>query len=249
VALLALPLRPDERATHPVVTTPDGSELVWGGDFVVRAAALPRLLRAFERPGSGNGRTVTTLGETVRVLVYDAAHPVDSGPRLYWHEPSTLEAYYASQMDLCTPDPALDLYDPTWPIRSVNTGLPPAKVSSDSACGHMGQAVNSLLADGCMIRGGAVIRSVVGPGCVVEAGAEIEDSILLEGCRVGRGAQIRRAVVGPGVVFGDGEAIGYDEPIRPDAVRLESGLTLVPAPARIPHRPELHEVAESHAAI
>src|SRR5262249_52708395 len=45
VALLALPLRPDERATHPVVTTPDGGELSWGGDFVVRSAALPRLLR------------------------------------------------------------------------------------------------------------------------------------------------------------------------------------------------------------
>jgi len=181
VALLALPLRPDERATHPFVTTANGTELSWGGDFVVRSTALPRLLRAFERPGSGNGSTVATLAETVHLLVYDAARPIDSGPRLYWHEPSSLEAYYASQMELCTPDPTLDLYDPTWPIRSVTSGLPPAKVSSDSACGHMGQAINSLLADGCVIRGGAVIRSVVGPSCVVEAGAEIEDSILLDG--------------------------------------------------------------------
>jgi glucose-1-phosphate adenylyltransferase len=228
VALLALPLRPDEQSMHPIVPIGD-TEFSWAGDFVVRASALPCLLRAFERPGSANGRTVLTLRETVNVHVYDAARPTESGPRLYWHEPSTLETYYDSQMDLCTPDPALDLYDPSWPIRSVTSGLPPAKVSSDSACGHMGQAVNSLLADGCIIRGGAVIRSVVGPSCLVEAGAEIEDSILLEGCRVGRGAHVRRAVVGPGVVVADGEDVGYDEPLRPHALRLPSGLTLLPA--------------------
>lgn len=233
VALLALPLRPDERNAHPTVMT-DGVELCWGGDFIVRAAALPGLLRVFERAGSGNGHTVATLRETASVLVYDVARPQESGPRLYWHEPASLETYYASQMDLCTPEPALDLYDPSWPIRSVTSGLPPAKVSSDLACGHMGQAVNSLLADGSVIRGGAVIRSVVGPSCIVEAGAEIEDSILLDGCRVGRGAHVRRAVVGPGVVVGDGEDVGYDEPLRQHALRLPSGLTLVPSPGTSP---------------
>jgi glucose-1-phosphate adenylyltransferase len=234
VSLLALPLRPDERLGHPAVHTDDGLELSWGGDFVVRAAALPALLRAFERPHSGNGHTTGTLRDTVPVLVYDVSHPRGAGPRLYWHDPASLETYYASQMDLCTPEPALDLYDPSWPIRSVTSGLPPAKVTSDPAYGHMGQAVNSLLADGCVIRGGAVIRSLVGPSCVVEAGAEIEDSILLDGCRVGRGAHVRRAVVGPGVVVGDNEDVGYDEPLRPHALRLPSGLTLLPVPGTSP---------------
>jgi glucose-1-phosphate adenylyltransferase len=234
VSLLALPLRPDERNDHPAVTGLDGTELSWGGDFVVRAAALPRLLRAFEQPGSSNGHTTATLQDTVPVLVHDVARPSPLGPRLYWHDPASLETYYASQMDLCTPEPALDLYDPSWPIRSVTSGLPPAKVTSDAACGHMGQAVNSLLADGCVIRGGAVIRSLIGPRCMVDAGAEIEDSILLEGCRIGRGAHIRRAVVGPGVVVADGEEVGYDEPLRPHLHRLPNGLTLVPAPGTNP---------------
>jgi glucose-1-phosphate adenylyltransferase len=234
VSLLALSLRADDRYAHPTVVTDDGRELSWGGDFVVRAAAVPRLLRAFERPDAGNGHTTTTLCATVPVLVYDVAQPTADGPRLYWHEPASLETYYASQMDLCTPEPALDLYDPSWPIRSVTSGLPPAKVTSDAGCGHMGQAVNSLLADGCVIRGGAVIRSVVGPSCLVDAGAEIEDSILLDGCRIGPGAHIRRAVVGPGVVVAAGEDVGYDEPLRPHALRLPSGLTLLPAPGTSP---------------
>ncbi len=234
VSLLALAMSADDRRAHPTVVADDGRELSWGGDFVVRAAAVPRLLRAFEQPGAGNGHTTTTLAETVPVLVHDVARPTASGPRLYWHEPASLESYYASQMDLCTPEPALDLYDPGWPIRSVTSGLPPAKVTSDAACGHMGQAVNSLLADGCVIRGGAVIRSVVGPSCLVDAGAEIEDSILLDGCRIGPGAHIRRAVVGPGVTVDAGEDVGYDEPLRPHALRLPSGLTLLPSPGTSP---------------
>ena len=234
VSLLALPLRGDERRDYLNVTAADGRELSWSGDFVVRAAVLPRLLRAFERPGTSNGHTTTTLRDAVGVLVYDVAQPSDVGPRLYWHDPANLETYYASQMDLCTPEPALDLYDPSWPIRSVTAGLPPAKVTSDPGYGHKGQAVNSLLADGSVIRGGAVMRSVVGPSCVVEAGAEIEDCILLDGCRIGRGAHIRRAVVGPGVLVADNEDVGYDEPLRPHAHRLPSGLTLVPAPGTSP---------------
>jgi glucose-1-phosphate adenylyltransferase len=234
VSLLALPLRPDERLGHPSVHTEDGLEVSWGGDFVVRAAAVPALLRAFERPGSANGHTTGTLRETVAVLVSDVSRPCEGGPRLYWHDPASLETYYASQMDLCTPEPALDLYDPRWPIRSVTSGLPPAKVTADPAYGHMGQAVNSLLADGSVIRGGAVIRSVVGPGCVVEAGAEIEDSILLDGARVGRGAHVRRAIVAPGVLVAAGEDVGYDEPLRPHALRLPSGLTLLPVPGTDP---------------
>jgi NDP-sugar pyrophosphorylase family protein len=34
---------------------------------------------------------------------------------------------------------------------------------------------------------------VVGRGVQVEVGAEIEDSLLLDGCRVGRCARVRRA--------------------------------------------------------
>jgi glucose-1-phosphate adenylyltransferase len=133
-------------------------------------------------------------------------------------------------MDLCTPEPALDLYDPSWPIRSVTAGLPPAKVTSDPSCGHMGQAVNSLLADGCVIRGGAVIRSVVGPSCIVEAGAEIEDSILLDGCRVGRGAHVRRAVVGRASSSRTARTSATTS--RCARASLPSGLTLLPAPGQ-----------------
>src|SRR5499427_2312437 len=42
VSLLALSLRAADRNGHPTVIADDGRELSWGGDFVVRAAAVPR---------------------------------------------------------------------------------------------------------------------------------------------------------------------------------------------------------------
>ena len=86
---------------------------------------------------------------------------------------------------------------PTGPCSGLATaGLPPAKVVSGEAS-HAGQALDALLGDGAVIRGGSVIRSVVGRSVLVEVGAEIEDSLLLDGCRVGRCARVRRAVVAP----------------------------------------------------
>jgi ADP-glucose pyrophosphorylase len=71
---------------------------------------------------------------------------------------------------------------------------------------------------------------VLGAGVVVEAGAEVEDALLLDGCRIGRGARVRRAIVGVGAVIGDLESVGYD--VASPAMRvLPSGLTLVPPPA------------------
>ena len=37
-------------------------------------------------------------------------------------------------------------------------------------------------------------------------------------------------MIGPGVVVADGEDVGFDEPLRPFAHRLPSGLTLVRRP-------------------
>ena len=148
----------------------------------------------------------------------------------YWHDPTTLEAYYEAQMDLCTPHPALDLYNVAWPLLPVASGLGPAKLVADAA-GHAGQALNSLVSDGAIIRGGAVFNTVVGHGVVVESGAEVEDSVLLDGCRIGRGARVRRALVGAGAVVGVAGEIGYGPSPAAPARVVDSGLTLVPAVA------------------
>ena len=203
--------------------------LGWAGDLVVRGAALPAL-RAALAGATTDAEAIDALAAAGPLRAYDVVEaplPAD-GRRTYWHEPVTLEAYYDAQMNLCTPRPSLDLYDPAWPLPGVVTGLPPAKVVADHA-GRAGQALNALVSDGSVIRGGVVVNSVLGSGVVVESGAEVENSVLLDGCRIGAGAQVRRAIVGPGAVVRDGEAIGYGTPPSAPGRLAPSGLSVVVA--------------------
>jgi len=222
---LVLEVAPDGRLRAP--RSPSHGErplgLCWSGGLLVRAEALARLL---ERPGSDEA-LLDAACATMVVRALDAFDGgADVGPR-YWHAPDSLEAYYEAQMALCSAPAGLDLFDSRWPIRTVAQALPAARVTLDEA-GHPGHALNVLMAEGATIRGAAVMRSVLGHSVMVEACAEVEDSILLDGARVGRGATVRRAIVGPGAVVEDGQHLGYgDEPAA--AVALPSGLVLLPA--------------------
>ncbi len=221
---LLLDVAPDGR----VVSASDGRfdggtpmALAWTGDLVVRATVLHDLLRAT------SARDDTAIAAAL--LAGGRLAAADLGRDAYWHEPVSCEAYYDAHMALCLPEPPLDLWNPAWPIRACSAGCPPAKVVSD-ASGHPGHVLNTLLGDGTRVCGGEVVRSVLGAGIVVEAGAEVEDALLLDGCRIGRNARVRRAIVGVGAIIGDGEVVGYD--VTPPTMRvLPSGLTLVPPPA------------------
>jgi glucose-1-phosphate adenylyltransferase len=159
-----------------------------------------------------------------------AGHDPSDGERrrTFWHDPTSVEAYYDTQMNLCTPHPAFDLHDPAWPLSAAVSGFGPAKVVADGA-GRPGQTLNTLVSDGVLVCGGVVVNTVLGHGVVVESGAEVEDAVLFDGCRIGRGARVRRAVVGAGAVIGDAGEIGFGRSPASPARELPSGLTLVPA--------------------
>jgi len=222
---LVLDLEPDGRLRAP--RAPSSGErplgLGWTGGLVVRAEALAQLL---ERPGSDEA-VLAAACATMHVRALDAFDgTADVGPR-FWHAPHSLEAYYETQMALCSTPSGLDLFDAGWPIRTAAQALPAARVTLDEA-GHPGHTLNVLMAEGATIRGGAVIRSVLGHCAMVESCAEVEDSIIFDGARIGRGATVRRAIVGPGAVVEDGQHLGYgDEPAA--AIPLPSGLVLLPA--------------------
>jgi ADP-glucose pyrophosphorylase len=208
-----------------------GFALTWAGDLVIGGGALTRLLaRAHAGRVRSDSDLLAPLLKSLHVYAYDVGESRVPGAArgAYWHVPSTLEAYYTAQMHLCTPSPPLDLYNMEWPLCSSVSGLGPAKVVADDA-GRPGQALNTLMADGALIRGGVAINTILGQGVVIESGAEVEDSVLLEGCRIGRGAHVRRALVGAYGVVGEDEQIGFDVPPPAGARDHSSGLTIVPA--------------------
>jgi glucose-1-phosphate adenylyltransferase len=131
---------------------------------------------------------------------------------------------------MAQPVPPLDLYDLDWVIRTRDPERPPVKV------GPQGRVVNSLVSNGCVIRG-TVIHSVLSPGVYVSPGAVIRESILLNDTWIGPGALIDTAILDEDVVVGPSAVIGYGDDFAPSHEqpdRLNTGITVVGGRARIP---------------
>jgi glucose-1-phosphate adenylyltransferase len=149
----------------------------------------------------------------------------------YWRDVGTLDAYFEANMDLISVDPQLNMYDGDWPIRTYQPNLPPPKFvfAEKGAAARRGQALDSIVCQGCIVSGGQLERSILGPDSRINSYAQVEDSILFEGVNVGRYAKVRRAIVDKTVHIPAGIEIGYDHDL--DRSRgftvTEQGLTVI----------------------
>jgi len=130
----------------------------------------------------------------------------------YWRDVGTLDAFYEANMDLVGIDPLLNLYDESWPIRTLQKNLPPPKFvfGSRGDGDRCGLALDSIVCAGTIVSGGRVERSILGTGVRVNSYAHVSDSILFEGVEVGRRANIRNAIIDKGVCIPAGFEIGFD---------------------------------------
>jgi glucose-1-phosphate adenylyltransferase len=132
-------------------------------------------------------------------------------PIAYWRDVGTLDAYYQANMDLVQVVPELNLYDRDWPIRTQQPQLPPPKfVFREPGNGRRGEALDSIVCQGCILSGGMVENSILSPNVRINSYARVEDSILFGGVDVGRGARIRRAIIDKEVRIPKDAVIGYD---------------------------------------
>ena len=153
-----------------------------------------------------------------------------AGKPAYWRDVGTLHSYWQTNMELCSIEPELNLYNRDWPIWTYQPQYPPAKFVFDDE-GRRGQAVDSLIAGGCIVSGASVRRSVVFFATTVEQYSDIQDSVVLPKVSIGRNCRIRRAIIDKGCVIPDGTVIGED-PAR-DAARFHvtpEGIVLVTSP-------------------
>jgi glucose-1-phosphate adenylyltransferase len=153
----------------------------------------------------------------------------------YWRDIGTVEAYWAAQMDLVSVQPAFNLYNHRWPIRTGYTHDPPAKfVFRDEANARVGIATESLVSLGCIISGGRIHRSVLSNRVRVNSFSHIEDSVLFENVVIGRHVKIRRAIIDKDVEIPSGTEIGYN--LAEDRKRWfvsEGGVVVIPKRAKI----------------
>lgn len=146
----------------------------------------------------------------------------------YWRDVGTLDAYYQANMDLLDPIPPIDLYQKDWPIRTYHGQYPSARMVPSSS-GEVGSVTNALLAGGDVIIGAKVIHSILSPDVWVESGAVVEESILLEGARIGAGARLRHCIIDKEVSIPPGETVGWNAEIDRQRFTIsEKGVVVVP---------------------
>lgn len=151
----------------------------------------------------------------------------------YWVDVGTVQSYWETNLALNEPETAriLNLADPNWIIHTRSQERPPVKL------GPQAQVVNSLVSNGCVIRG-RVERSVLSPGVYVSPGAVVRESVIINDTWIGPGAVVDRAIIDESVVIGAGTHLGYGEDLTvanklmPD--KLNTGITVVGAGAQIP---------------
>jgi glucose-1-phosphate adenylyltransferase len=149
------------------------------------------------------------------------------GKSAYWRDVGTVDSYWKANMELCEVSPELNLYSREWPIWTYQTQHPPAKFIFDDE-GVRGQAIDSLVAGGCIISGARVKRSVIFFGTEIERGSVIKDSVILPKVSIGENCRITRAVVDKACTIEDGTIIGED--LELDRKRFhvtEEGIILV----------------------
>lgn len=149
----------------------------------------------------------------------------------YWRDVGTLSSYFEANMDLVEVEPHFNLYDARWPLRSNLPVAPPAKFVFGDQGERFGAAVDSIVSPGCILSGGMVRRCILSPNVRVNSYSSVENSILFEGCSIGRHSHIRNAVIEKHVQLPANTVIGYDleQDARSHHVTAE-GIVVVTAP-------------------
>ena len=213
-------------------TIPGDSEAILAsmGVYVFNTEILVRRLIEDARSNSTHdfGRDIipAMIGKD-RVFAFDFRQG-DPGETGYWRDVGTIDAYFEANMDLVSVTPQLNLYDPQWPILTLQSPHPPAKTVLAEE-GRTGTALNSIISNGCIISGGNIKSSILSPKVMIHSYVEVEDSILMEGVDIGRYAKIRRTIIDKEVHIPQGMEIGYD--LDEDAKRFTvtaSGIVVVP---------------------
>ncbi|MBD9354460.1 glucose-1-phosphate adenylyltransferase [Methylomonas albis] len=154
---------------------------------------------------------------------------LQSGQQSYWRDVGTIDAYWASNLELIGVEPDLNLYDSAWPIWTYQEQTPPAKFVFDDN-DRRGLAVDSMIAGGSIISGATIKHSMVFSNVTVNESSLVKDSILLPQVRIGQNCRITKAIVEKGCEMPAGTVIGenLDEDKRRFYVS-EGGVVLVTA--------------------
>lgn len=225
-------LRFDEKPPNPTpIPGKPGTTLASMGNYIFNAEVLMKLLEDdAKQPGSEHDfgkNIIPSILEELKVYAYPFRDP-KTDALAYWRDVGSLDAFWEANMELISPDPELNLYDPDWPIWTYQRQLPPAKFVFDDD-GRRGMAVDSTVSGGCIISGSHLKKTLLFSNVRVHSYSNIEETVILPEAVIHRNCKIRRSIIDRGCVIPKGSVIGYDaEQDKANGFRVSSkGITLV----------------------
>ncbi len=221
------PPQPDPMPGRPDTALASMGIYVFNADFL-----FEQLLRDADDPASSHDFGKDIIPHVVsryhchaHRLADSAVGDDDQAP--YWRDVGTLDAYWAANLDLVHVTPELNLYDTRWPIWTWQPQVPPAKFVFDDT-DRRGQAIDSMVAGGCIVSGATVRRSLLFHGVRVHSQASVEDAVILPNVEIGRNAVLRRCIVDRRCVIPAGLQVGVDPEADRQRFRLSpQGVALI----------------------
>lgn len=172
---------------------------------------------------SSIGKVKTIAHPFAKSCVVNTGYPDEP----YWRDVGTLTAYWEANIDLAAVEPRLDLYDESWPVRTMQYQRPAAKFIFNDE-GRRGMAVDSVVSAGCIVSGGSVENSVLFNNVRVNSYAEVKESVILPSCDIGRNCRLHKVILDMYCKLPADTIIGEDPEL--DAQRFyrnEDGIVLV----------------------
>jgi len=231
-------IRFDEKPAEPKSIPGEPSyALASMGNYIFNTEALVQsLAEDADDPQSNHdfGRNVlpAMVGKR-RLYAYDfrknrIPNPQKGEEPSYWRDIGTIDAYYEANMELRAVDPSLNLYNQSWPIRTVSYSDPPAKFAFDEN-GRRGMALNSIVAEGAIITGSLIRNSVIGRNVRIHSYSIIEDAIIMSRVEIERDCRLRRVIIDKNVHIPPGTEIGYDSDKDRESYSVtDSGIVVIP---------------------
>ena len=117
---------------------------------------------------------------------------------------NSINSYYKHNMALLDKAVTRDLFSHDHPIYT--------KVKDEFPASYVGEgrAINSIVADGCVIEG-TVENSIIFRGIKVGRGAVVKNSIIMQAAQIGENASLNCVILDKGVIVGSGVTLsGHD---------------------------------------
>ncbi|MCK5826678.1 MAG: glucose-1-phosphate adenylyltransferase [Desulfuromusa sp.] len=225
-------LRFDEKPEHPApIPGQPGTTLASMGNYIFNTDFLFELLekdgRDSESEHDFGKNIIPSIVDEHKVYAYPFRDP-ETDQLAYWRDVGSLDAFWEANMELISPEPELNLYDPEWPMWTYQEQLPPAKFVFDDD-DRRGMAVDTTVSGGCIISGSYLKKSLLFSNVRVHSYSTIEETVILPEVIINRHCKIRRAIIDRGCEVPEGTVIGYDaEQDKANGFRItEKGVVLV----------------------